>query len=718
MKNYIASLNSTVIASLLASALTSLGQTWSPLGSGLDAGNCLGTVNALLVFGGDLYAGGNFNVPGGTLHIARWDGTQWNPVGSGVNKPVNALAVLNGNRFVGGDFETAGGITVNKVAKWDGTTWSALGTGLQQATTVFALATKGTRVYVGGSFTSAGNVPGTANIAYWDTADSQWHPMGSGLGATVRAIAVADNGIAYAGGDFAEKVAQWSGTAWSGLPDPPSNPGFPLWIYSLATKVNDLYVGGQFSQVGSTPGIAVRGLAKWNGSAWSGFGTELWRASNLSTSPGAVRAIAWNGSQMYVTGSLVNAVDGNQPNHLFMWASGMWSPSVPSSPVFGVGVGCPNPYGLSLAVDGFAGRVYVGGFFDTAGGFTSHRVAVWNDFQPYTITDLGTLSASTYAYGLAVNKNGLATGYSQASVSGSFRDHVFSSIGDGITDLGSSGPWGSSDNTYANGINDSSVFVGTADYFGSGTLIRAFRNFLPGSWTLLEGFQSGAHSEGVAINKNGDAVGFSQNSSSVDRATLWKSTDTTGTDLQSLAGQNNANVSYANGINKDGYIVGKSYYTGGNTKFHAFQNTAPYAALDSSADLGSMGGASKESIAYALNDFKQVVGSSQDSGSVWRAFIKAPNSGTGSGFTDLGAGANSSAYAINNSGQVVGTVANSSAFIWQNDLGYKNLQSLLPTGSQWTLISAEAINDNGTIVGWGYNNAVSETYVHGFIMTP
>ncbi|HXT42200.1 MAG TPA: hypothetical protein VN887_19490 [Candidatus Angelobacter sp.] len=61
---------------------------------------------------------------------------------------------------------------------------------------------------------------------------------------------------------------------------------------------------------------------------------------------------------------------------------------------------------------------------------------------------------------------------------------------------------------------------------------------------------------------------------------------------------------------------------------------------------------------------------------------------------------------------------NSSAFLWQSDLGYKDLRYLLPTGSQWAPISAEAINDSGVIVGWGYNNAVSETYVHGFLMTP
>jgi len=59
---------------------------------------------------------------------------------------------------------------------------------------------------------------------------------------------------------------------------------------------------------------------------------------------------------------------------------------------------------------------------------------------------------------------------------------------------------------------------------------------------------------------------------------------------------------------------------------------------------------------------------------------------------------------------------NNSAFIWQNDLGYKNLQNLLPTGSGWTLKSATAINDSGTIVGWGYLSGYY--YVHGFLMTP
>jgi len=49
-------------------------------------------------------------------------------------------------------------------------------------------------------------------------------------------------------------------------------------------------------------------------------------------------------------------------------------------------------------------------------------------------------------------------------------------------------------------------------------------------------------------------------------------------------------------------------------------------------------------------------------------------------------------------------------------LGYKDLRYLLATGSQWAPISAEAINDRGVIVGWGYYNG--GFYAHGFIMTP
>src|SRR5204863_176191 len=49
---------------------------------------------------------------------------------------------------------TAGGTPANYIAKWNGTSWSALGSGMNSS--VYALSLSGTNVYAGGLFTTAG----------------------------------------------------------------------------------------------------------------------------------------------------------------------------------------------------------------------------------------------------------------------------------------------------------------------------------------------------------------------------------------------------------------------------------------------------------------------------------------------------------------------------------------------------------------------------------
>jgi hypothetical protein len=54
-----------------------------------------------------------------------------------------------------GGFTLAGGSGASQIAKWDGSAWSALGSGLNHV--VYALAASGSDVmYVGGNFTTAG----------------------------------------------------------------------------------------------------------------------------------------------------------------------------------------------------------------------------------------------------------------------------------------------------------------------------------------------------------------------------------------------------------------------------------------------------------------------------------------------------------------------------------------------------------------------------------
>jgi YVTN family beta-propeller protein len=82
-----------------------------------------GTVYAVAVSGGNIYVGGHFTSIFGVkaTNIARFDGSTWSALGSGVsgyNDTVNALAVSGSALYVGGGFTTAGGAPASKIAKF------------------------------------------------------------------------------------------------------------------------------------------------------------------------------------------------------------------------------------------------------------------------------------------------------------------------------------------------------------------------------------------------------------------------------------------------------------------------------------------------------------------------------------------------------------------------------------------------------------------------
>jgi ribosomal protein L27 len=195
------------------------------LGSGVT-GTYYQRVSALAVGpDGSLYAGGDFTTAGGvpTNYIARWDGSQWHPLGSGVgggdDPRVHALAFgPDGSLYAGGYFTTAGGVAANSIARWDGFQWYPLdgGTGgAYPSVSALAVGPDGS-LYAGGRFTTAGGVAAN-DIARWDGV--QWHPLSSGMGGGygVYALAAGSNGSLYAGGFFttaggvaANNIAQWN----------------------------------------------------------------------------------------------------------------------------------------------------------------------------------------------------------------------------------------------------------------------------------------------------------------------------------------------------------------------------------------------------------------------------------------------------------------------------------------------------------------------------
>jgi hypothetical protein len=77
------------------------------------------SVNALAVSGNDLYAAGFFGAAGGSQAscVAKWNGSAWSALGSGLDDPVSALTVLGSDLYVGGFFTTAGGKVSPSVAR-------------------------------------------------------------------------------------------------------------------------------------------------------------------------------------------------------------------------------------------------------------------------------------------------------------------------------------------------------------------------------------------------------------------------------------------------------------------------------------------------------------------------------------------------------------------------------------------------------------------------
>ena len=259
------------------------GSSWSLL-AGTDHGSY---IYALAVDGnGNLYVGGDFDTAAGVVanNIAKWDGSSWSALGTGVEsldgRSVRALAVDGGgNLYVGGGFYTAGGVWVDNIAKWDGSNWSALGSGLAGLMVMaLALDDRG-NLYAGGS---AGYGSALA-VNKWD--GSSWSTLGSGVYWGVEALAVDDGGNVYAAGpEFisadgipVNRIAKWDGSSWSAL-----GSGVNDGIHALAAdKAGNLYAGGHFTAAG---GKTSPFTARWtaaDGRAISGPATYTFYAGNL-----------------------------------------------------------------------------------------------------------------------------------------------------------------------------------------------------------------------------------------------------------------------------------------------------------------------------------------------------------------------------------------------------------------------------------------------------
>lgn len=349
--------------------------------------------------------------------------------------------------------------------------------------------------------------------------------------------------------------------------------------------------------------------------------------------------------------------------------------------------------------------------------------------QEFTLIDLGTLGGAT-SFALDVNNNRQVSGNSLVTsdpgAAGSLlRAYLWTS--GTMTNLGSMAPIppSTSTNRFARGyaVNDSGVVVGELNNDSS----RAFVY----SGGVMSGLTrlAGDNDNGVAhdINNTGVIVGISSNGTA-SKPTMWTNNGSgyVASNLGTIVGTPTSS-GRAWAINDKGVVVGLS--GNGNTSQATMWN------LGTITNLTSLGSGVHFSQAYSLNDNLQIVGASStgqtvgdligttSTTSLTRAFLWQEGTMTElppfNLYTPENNGAttnyHSEAKDINEAGSVVGNSSRISgspavATLWEKRVPI-DLNTFLPAGSGWVLLSAEGINENGDIVGYGTYNGNSRAYL-------
>ena len=254
---------------------------------------------------------------------------------------VNAIAVAGSDVYVGGTFTFAGDAPHSYVAEWDGQAWQNLSGGVSGAPSgetpeVDALALNGTTLYVGGIFTTARNGSTAVtvhDVAAWNTQTSTWSALGAGIAA---------------GSTCSFCVVRVDAFALSGA---------------------GVYAAGEFGKAGT---VAANSIALWNGSAWSALGKGLYSCTACSpVQAGDVTALAVSGTTLYAGGTFDHAGTVAAAN-VASWNTGTsaWS-------ALGSGVAAGFEGGVfALALNG--GSLIVGGDFTKAGPVAVNSIAVWS----------------------------------------------------------------------------------------------------------------------------------------------------------------------------------------------------------------------------------------------------------------------------------------------------------------------------------------------------
>lgn len=342
------------------------GADWQAIGSignGLGGDPSVSRVMAIAVWQGELYVGGAFlDASGNPLadNVARWTGSAWEAVGSGLNRQVSVLLPAGDRLYAGGNFFDVGGdADARTIAQFDDTAWSGLGPAFGGGD-LLAMAVIGDDLYVGGGFYEAADVSYATNIARWD--GTAWHALiepgnGDNPSGEVRALLVEPDGTLLVGGNYSglygySNLARWDPNAetWGPIGDGAAEPNAD--VNALAHGPYGLvYVGGAFSDLGGPDGD---GIARWDGAAWQTVGGGLEGHPDFAgvPTPPEVRALYLDQGDLYVGGNFLAAGSVAGTVNLARWDDAAWH---------ALSSGLDNRV---IALGSHESLLWVGGYFD------------------------------------------------------------------------------------------------------------------------------------------------------------------------------------------------------------------------------------------------------------------------------------------------------------------------------------------------------------------
>lgn len=260
-------------------------QTFVAMDGGV--GGALPFLNMIMLdANGNVWIGGSFSTVGSgaaaTTGIARWNvaagtWTAFNISTAGANPTITDIAISDdGDVYLGGGFlEWDGDGDANNIVVYDGSTWEPVGTGANDF--VLALEWSNGYLYAGGAFTAMGGVANTSRIARWNKVSTVWLAMPpASVNDDVRALAAMPDGTILIGGEFTQigpldvfGFAVWNGTTLLDLGGGVAGDVYRINVLSDGTAL----VAGNFTAAGEL--VTADRVAIWNGSTFLPLDIDL-----------------------------------------------------------------------------------------------------------------------------------------------------------------------------------------------------------------------------------------------------------------------------------------------------------------------------------------------------------------------------------------------------------------------------------------------------------